>query len=356
MLKFKQLSLHPLAFTTVYPLIAWLLFEWTKDSTLFVILICYVLGLVCITIHELGHMLAGYVAGMKLHFMSAGPLLLLPNKQGKIKVSMNSDLSMMLGMVSSYIPSTTLSDKELQQKMIPIYLGGPLANLLAIAAGFLIRLIPIGNVWLWDTTSYFIIINMALLFGTALPFGSYTDGANVSQLIRRKNMSLYREYNLYLNPDYKLNAQTTDDFEQRLSNIPQLSQCYNIGIMLIQYHTLHSNYEHSLRIIDQLISKLTKGDGLIMENLLYFYRGLLLWTSKQDIDQDTLMRLNNIDYAYGRTFCYLAKSMIDATKGKQAYNHQHLEAAKQSVHKIMDHRQEDIVSYCIQSVQNEMCA
>ncbi|MGG4394264.1 M50 family metallopeptidase [Paenibacillus thiaminolyticus] len=358
MLKLKQFSLHPFMIMNIYPLILFLLFLWTKDETLFLVSTCVVLGFVSITIHELGHVFAGYVVGSKLHFMSAGPILLLPGKQGKFRVALNSDLDMMLGMVGSYIPSNQLSNKVLQKKLIPVCLGGPLATLFAIVTGFLVRLMPIENGWLWDATSYFIILNIAIFISTAFPFSSYTDGGKILELIRGRNMEPYRIANQYLNPDFKLTAPAVNDCEQQLDETPQLSQCFQTGLMLIQSHSQNRNYERSLQIIDQLTSKLTKGDDPIMENLIYFYRGLLLWASKSDIDEDTLQRLKNINYTYTRSFCYLAEAMIHYAEGHQTDKRQKLlQHSKKWLYKLMDHRQEDIFTHAIDSIQkNEMCA
>ncbi|WCF07904.1 hypothetical protein NDS46_27165 [Paenibacillus thiaminolyticus] len=358
MLKFKQFSLHPFTLTIIYPIILFFLFLWTKEDTFLLVFTCSLLGFTCLTIHELGHVFADYVMGSKLHFMSAGPILLLPGKQGKFRVALNSDLYMMCGMASSYIPSNHLSNKVLQKKLIPAYLGGPLANLFAIVTGFLVRLMPIENEWLWDATSYFIILNIAILIGTAFPFSSYTDGGKILELIRGQNMESYRLWNHHLNPNFTLTASTVNACEQQLDETPELSKSYHLGIMIIHYHTQNLNYERSLHIIDQLASKLTKGDGPIMENLIYFYRGLFLWASKSDIDEDTLKRLKNINYTYTRSFCYLAEAMIHYGEGHQTDNRQKLlQHSKKWLYKIMDHRQEDIITYAIDSIQkNEMCA
>lgn len=357
MSKFKQLALHPLTITIFYPVIILLLFLWTNDNTLFVIFICYAIAFLSITIHELGHLLVAISLGSKLHFMSAGPILILPNHSGGLRLSVNDDMNLMFGMMSSYIPNEHLSDKLLRKKMIPTYLGGPLANLLAIGVCLLIRLMPIENGLLWDTTSYFIIINIALFFATAIPIGSYTDGAKIKELFRKKNMSVYRTYNQYLNPSYKLSSQDVLALEQQLNETTQITSCYNVGILLIQEFNSKQAYSRSLNVIDQLISKLTKGDGPIMENLIYFYRGLLLWASKAEIDQDTLTRLKHINSVYGRSFCYLANAMIQYAEGTQTSKQQELlHHSKKWLCQLMDHRQENIITNAINSIEKEMCA
>ena len=357
MLKLKQFCLHPLTITILYPFIILLLFLWSKESTFFVIFISSVIGFLSITIHELGHLLVALSLGSKLHFMSAGPILILPTQSGGLRLSVNDDMNLMFGMMSSYIPNEHLSDKLLTKKMIPTYLGGPLANLLAIGVCFLIRLMPIENDMLWDTTSYFIIINIALFLATAIPIGSDTDGAKIKELTRKKNMSVYRMYNQYLNPSYKLSSQDVLALEQQLNETIQLTSCYNVGILLIQEFNSKQAYSRSLNVIDQLISKLTKGDGPIMENLIYFYRGLLLWASKAEIDQDTVTRLKHINSAYGRSFCYLANAMIQYAEGAQTSKQQELlHLSKKWLYQLIDHRQEDIVATAIHSIQKEMCA
>lgn len=357
MSKFKQLASHPLTITIFYPFIVFLLFLWTKDNTLFVIFVCFILAITSITIHEIGHMLVALTVGSKLHFLSAGPILILPTPRGGLRFSVNADVNLMFGMMSSYIPTEHLSENLLKKKMIPTYLGGPMANVIAIGICFLIRLMPIENDLLWDTTSYFIIINIALFIATALPMGSYTDGAKIVELIREKNISVYRTYNQYLNPSYKLSSQDVLALEKQLVEATQLTSCYNVGILLIQEYTYKQAYSQSLGVIDQLRSKLTKGDGPIMENLIYFYRGLLLWASKSEMDEDTLMRLKHINMAYGRSFCYLAKAMIQYSEGNQPDQQQELlHQSKRWLHQLMDHRQEEIVANAIHSIQKEMCA
>lgn len=357
MLRFKQFLLHPLNITVTYPIILLLMLGTTKDSSLFVIFICYVLGFASITLHEIGHMIAGFIVGSKLHFMSAGSILILPGKKRGFRVALNSDTDLMLGMESSYIPSEHLSDETIQKKMIYTYLGGPITNLLAIGTGFIIRLMPIENAWLWDAISYFIIINVCLFFATVIPFGGYTDGANILKLIRKEDMEFYRNYHQYLNPDYKLTSQKVMELEQKINESPRVTDCYNFGIILIHEYTSKLSYECSFQVIEQLASKLTKEDGQIMENLIYFYRGLLLWTCKSDIDKDTLIRLRNINYIYGRSFHSLAKAMISYAEGNQIQDQQELlNYSKRWLYLLMDHRQEDILNNAIQTIQKEMCA
>jgi hypothetical protein len=303
-------------------------------------------------------MVASFIVGSKLHFMSAGPFLILPGKQRGLKVSLNSDTNMMFGLQSSYIPLEYLSDKMLQKKMIPTYLGGPLINLVAIGIGYLLRLLPIENIWLWDTISYFIIINILLICATAIPFSSDTDGGNILQLIQKKNMWTYRIYNYYLNPNYKLASQDTVVLEQQLIITPKLNECYIIGIMLINEYTSKLSYERSLYVIDLLGSKLTKEDGPIFENLINFYRALILWVSKSEIDEDTLMRLKNINNTYGLTFFHLAEAMLmyakEDTQSKRYV--QLINDSQKSIHELMDHNQENILNNVIDSIQKEMCA
>lgn len=358
MSKFKKFCLHPLTITILYPFIVLLLFLWTKESTFFVIFICFVLGFSSIILHEIGHLLASFIVGSKFYFMSAGPFLILPGKQRELKVSLNSDTNMMFGLQSSYIPLDYLSDKMLQKKMIPTYLGGPLINLVAIGIGFFLRLLPIENIWLWDTISYFIIINIALLCATAIPFSSDTDGGKILELIHKKNMWTYRIYNYYLNPNYKLASQDTALLEQQLIIAPKLNQCYNLGIMLINEHTSKLSYERSLYVIDLLESKLTKEDGPIFENLINFYRALILWVSKKQIDEDTLMRLKQINHTYGLTFFHLTEAMVMyAKEDKESKRYiQLLNDSQKSIHELMDHNQESILSNVIYSIQKEMCA
>lgn len=357
MLKFKRFLLHPLNITISYPFALLLLFWWTKETSLLVIFICYVLGFASITIHEIGHMIAGFCVGSKLHFMSAGAILILPGKKKGLRIALNPDTDMMLGMESNYIPLENLTDETIQKKMISTYLGGPIISLIMIGLGFLVRFMEIENAWLWDTISYFIIINIALFFATAIPFADYTDGSNILKLVRKQNIDLYRIHNQYLNPNYKLTSQKAILLEKQINETPQLAECYMLGIMLIHDYTSKLSFKRSLLVIEQLTNKLTKKDGLIMENLIYFYRGLLLLASKSDIDNDTLIRLKNINYTYGRSFCYLAKAMIYYTEGIPISSQQQLlNDSKKWLYLLMDHRQEDIINSAIQTIQKEMCA
>lgn len=360
MLKFRQYGLHPINLTVTLPLIGLLLFLYTENKDFFIISTGILFGFISILIHELGHVFAGSIPGAKLNFMSAGPILLIPNKQGKLKVTLNSDLSMMLGMESSYVPikDITNENKILKKKLIPEFLGGPLANIVAIILCSLVRLLPINNQLLIDTTSYFIIINIAVFIATIFPLGEYTDGAKIVKLIRNQNIETFKLFNDYLNPNYKLTEKSAKNIEHQLEECPQLSNCLNIGIMLIRYQLQHHNYEHGLYVINKLIDKHTKEDGQIMQNLLHFHRALLLWASKSEIDEDTLIRLNNINYTYGRTFLNLAEAMLMYSKEdtNSTKYHKLVNDSKKWIYKIMDPCQEEIVAICVQSMQKQLCA
>ena len=141
-------------------------------------------------IHELGHLLAGKLAGLRFHLLIIGPLC-LNRKNGKLRLSWHKSGAIFSGLTGS-IPDDS---QNLPRRLLIFTLGGPLASLVqALLAGILVirwqaDVDFINNVaWAVEAMALLAAFG-AIYFLSAMKSGSFysgqpTDGGRIINLLR----------------------------------------------------------------------------------------------------------------------------------------------------------------------------
>ena len=141
-------------------------------------------------IHELGHLLAGKLAGLRFHLLIIGPLRLI-RKDGQLHLGWHKSSAIFNGLTGS-IPD---DNRNLPRRLLIFMLGGPLASL--------VQLLLAGSLFFrWQTDVYFInnvawaVEGIALLavfgaiyFLSSIKPGAYyngqpADGGRIASLLR----------------------------------------------------------------------------------------------------------------------------------------------------------------------------
>ncbi|RMH00382.1 MAG: M50 family peptidase [Chloroflexi bacterium] len=128
-------------------------------------------------VHELGHLLAGRLAGLRFHILEIGPLR-VTREGGQLKIGWNRGM-LFSGMAASVPGEGVLSN--LRGRMLAFALGGPLASLLmAIVAAVLFwwwqgRLDLRTQAWMLETAAMTAILSF-VFFMTAMKPGRYQNG------------------------------------------------------------------------------------------------------------------------------------------------------------------------------------
>ncbi len=137
-----------------------------------------------IFIHELGHLLAGWVAGMRPVFLFAGPLKLI-FVGTRPKCYWNGSFSTWGGLALS-LPT----EGPLNRKLMAMYIaGGPLASLIFALVAWWLASYLAGLSYL--LVGLFSITSGAIGIATLIPFvndGFVSDGGQLFQLVRNKSL------------------------------------------------------------------------------------------------------------------------------------------------------------------------
>lgn len=170
-----------------------LLFNWSKlllrlrlgaDNSIFqngwlVLFTMTVLLLLTAVVHELGHLLAGYLVRFQFHTLIIGPLR-LSRENGRLQIQFQRSGTFFDGLAAS-LPVE--GDQEnLRQRLLYFALGGPLASLALTLAALLAVLLLDNNLslmleylWVWECSLLLTIISYFFLL-TALRPGAYQNG------------------------------------------------------------------------------------------------------------------------------------------------------------------------------------
>lgn len=139
--------------------------------------------------HELGHALAGRLAGFRLYLFAAGPLRI--DRLGhSLHFSFNRDIRLWGGVAASIPPPDALpSPAQLQRAMLRMVAGGPIFSLLGalvlLPAAWLLQPLSINAAGLLAITGF---LSFAIALATCIPSraaGFLSDGARILQLLRK---------------------------------------------------------------------------------------------------------------------------------------------------------------------------
>lgn len=145
-------------------------------------------ALIALSVHELGHLIAGLAVGFRFEMFVTGFLKIYRNEQGKIRGALNKDLSL-IGGVAATIPTNTNADHR--KKFALVILSGPLASLIYMLMCFLLlKYTP-------EPWKLMLAISGAssfgIFFGTVIPNKSglfFTDRKRFQRLISKTNDAL----------------------------------------------------------------------------------------------------------------------------------------------------------------------
>jgi hypothetical protein len=136
--------------------------------------------LLCVTVHEFGHVLAGWASHMKLRSLEIGPFR-LAHKRGKWKFELVASLGGMTGMAPTRLTNVRGCSAFFA-------LGGPVASLALAAVSCIAALTAKGHFW---EPSWAIFSMMATIASVDFmvnlipqkPEAHYSDGARIYQLV-----------------------------------------------------------------------------------------------------------------------------------------------------------------------------
>lgn len=143
--------------------------------------------LATILVHELGHVIGGWLAGMELHLLTAGPLRIERARRG-FRWMWNRDGALWGGLAALAPPAERIpSPQDFRRRMLLLVAGGPLASLLLAGTVFpgwsLLESSPNAALLLLLTGG----TSGAIALATLIPnssFGFQSDGSRLWQLFR----------------------------------------------------------------------------------------------------------------------------------------------------------------------------
>lgn len=355
MLKLKSLLMQPIIQTLV--IIAFLLlgYSLSQDGIYLIILALYVISFVSLSVHELGHVLAGKFVGMKLHFMSVWFILMLPSQKG-FKLKFNKFLPLSFGMASMYIDELNPSEKRIRNSLSIFYLGGTIANILVLTLSTTLKMVFLNNSLFLELTNYFIIINIIIILATAIPIANYTDVSKVLNLYFSKNKDeLFLTYKIqHMYHSKKPENICVKILEQYLHQVKSPESIYNLGMLLASCHCKNNNYEKCMPIIKEAIAKIEKLDDKNLIIILNFYQILFKLTSRQDLNKEDINLLSQISIIYGSTFYSLSQGVLCYIQSDYSKSNQWLSVAMANRDELLDRHQENIIKNIIDSIKVEM--
>ncbi len=133
--------------------------------------------LLAVAVHEIGHLLTGWVVGFRFNSIQIGPLF-VEDDYGMLRARFSFDM-MALGYSAMYANNA----RKLRRRLLIYIAGGPGANLLCVIAVALIgRLLPPSNSNLATPAGQFGAISLLLAMISLLPIAA-TDGGLIELLL-----------------------------------------------------------------------------------------------------------------------------------------------------------------------------
>jgi hypothetical protein len=147
------------------------------------------LGLVgafmALTVHELGHLVAGLAVGFRFSLFATGPILVERTPSGQIRATLNRTLAF-VGGVAATVPVGT---GGLKNRFAVVVAGGPVTSaLLGLVAAASIPLVSSSHPFVRTELSWLRLLSSLLFLGTAVPVRNgpfVTDGLRFLRLVRR---------------------------------------------------------------------------------------------------------------------------------------------------------------------------
>ena len=136
--------------------------------------------ILAITVHELGHLTAGWLLGFHFRSISIG-VLSLRLEHGMLKIALRRDM-LALGYAGMDIDRV----RRLRRRLLFYIIAGPAANILAIPATVLLMNYAswMENTWVAVPAAQFVVLSLVFAFVSLLPrSGSLSDGTRIAMLL-----------------------------------------------------------------------------------------------------------------------------------------------------------------------------
>jgi Zn-dependent protease len=146
------------------------------------VLLLVVAFFLAVTVHELGHLIAGWALGFRFSSVSVGPFS-LSLEYGALKVRVRQDMGA-LGYAGMRVDEV----RRLRRRVLIYGAAGPAANLLSIPVTVLLvdYIFPeLGKTWVASAGAQFVILSFLFGIVSLVPFGlrSRNDGARIAMLL-----------------------------------------------------------------------------------------------------------------------------------------------------------------------------
>ena len=154
------------------------------DPGLGALLFLFAVGLT-ITIHELGHLVAGWAVGFRFTFISIGPFS-LSVEHGKLRVRIRREMPA-LGYAGMHVDTVCC----LRRRMLIYIAAGPAANLLSVptTVALINHVFPrLGDTWVAVPAAQFAVFSLLASMLSLIPIESLlsNDGARIAMLFRSR--------------------------------------------------------------------------------------------------------------------------------------------------------------------------
>lgn len=133
-----------------------------------------------ISVHELGHLVAGWAVGFRFNSFSVGPFL-LHSDYGMLKFRLTRGLPF-LGMAVMHIHGVL----RMRRRLLIMSVAGPGANLLSVPVTVLLAnyVFPsVGRSWMSIPAAQFAFLSLLMGMMSLIPMGGLSDGARISMLL-----------------------------------------------------------------------------------------------------------------------------------------------------------------------------
>ncbi|UOE58947.1 M50 family metallopeptidase [Priestia filamentosa] len=189
---------------------------------------------IAITIHELGHVIFGKIAGFEFNCFTTGPILIEKNAEG-IKLRENKSWEFAGGMALMMPPF--VQKEKMGSKQILYSAGGPILSLLFSLISFILY-----NQMEHIALLFFSLVNLGIFVVTMIPSGkgeSGSDGYFIFLLLKNNEKSLSLLENTLIYREFLSNKKPNDWNEEYI----QLAKQKAPSIDNIMYATMVYYYE-----------------------------------------------------------------------------------------------------------------
>ncbi|MDX8367125.1 site-2 protease family protein [Cytobacillus sp. IB215665] len=197
----KPVSAIPLFIMVIYVLSLIMDFQENFYRGIFLLLSMFVFLL----LHEIGHVIAGKIAGFDFEFVILGPIKIYKSN-GKLKIFQNDNWELAGGVTRSYLTNKT----KIRKKLIIYTAGGPLISIM-LATLFL----TLGSIFNIEFLNTFFLINILISLATLLPLGdenNKTDGKELLTLLKN-DLNTKKYLNTFLIMNELLSVRRPKDWD-----------------------------------------------------------------------------------------------------------------------------------------------